>query len=65
MALLLCSGARDVYEYAEGIYHDYLTGYYKVEDFGIFEAITEEAKSSEMADQIRAFAALLQQACYE
>ena len=56
MALLLCSGAHGVYAQAEGIYHGYLTGYYGVEDCGIFEAVTSEAKSSEMAQRLYQFA---------
>ena len=59
MALLLCSGARGVYAHAEGVYHGYLTGYFGVEDAGVFEATTSEAKSSALLERIRAFAASL------
>lgn len=57
MALLLCSGAHGVYGHAEGIYHGYLTGYFGVEDAGIFEATTSEARSADMCERIRSFAA--------
>lgn len=59
MALFLCSGANNVYTYAEGIYHDYLHGYFRVKDCGVFEATTSRAKSPEMAEQLRAFGASL------
>ena len=57
MALLLCSGARGVYAYAEGIYRTYLVEWFGAEDCGVFEATTSEAKSPEMAQRLRAFGA--------
>lgn len=59
MALLLCSGAHGVYAHAEGIYHGFLTGYFGVDDAGIFEATTSEARSSDLQDRIRSFATSL------
>lgn len=59
MALLLCSGAQDVYDYAEGIYHGFIQGYFRVKDCGIFKATTTYAKSPEMAKQLRNFGASL------
>ena len=56
MALLLCSGAHGVYEQAECIYQHYLVEWFGAQDCGIFEAITSEAKSSEMRERIRGFA---------
>ncbi len=52
MALLLCSGAKGVYEAAERIYHGFMQGYYGVQDLGVFEATTGEALSGEMAARI-------------
>ena len=59
MALMLCSGARGVYEHAEGIYRTYLVDWFGAKDLGIFEATTSEAKSSEMAKKLHDFGASL------
>lgn len=56
MALFLCSGAHGVYDAAERIYHGFIQGYYGVEDCGVFEATTPEAKSDQMAQRLRALA---------
>ena len=55
MALLLCSGARGVYDNAEGIYHGFLQGYFGAEDCGVFEATTGEATSERMAQRLQEF----------
>lgn len=59
MALFLCSGAHGVYDAAERIYHGFIQGYYGVEDCGVFEATTPEAKSDQMAQPLRALAGRL------
>lgn len=59
MVHAFAEGANNVYTYAEGIYHDYLHGYFRVKDCGVFEATTSRAKSPEMAEQLRAFGASL------
>ncbi|MDO5107481.1 MAG: flavodoxin family protein [Coriobacteriaceae bacterium] len=55
MALLLCSGAKGVYEAAERIYHGFMQGYYGVRDLGVVEATTSEAKSADMAATLEEF----------
>lgn len=55
MALLLCSGAKGVYEASERIYHGFMQGYYRVQDLGVFEATTGEALSDEMAAELEEF----------
>lgn len=52
MALLLCSGSKGVYEASERIYHGFMQGYYQVQDLGVIEATTEEAKSEEVAARL-------------
>ena len=49
MALLLCSGAKGVYEAAKRIYRGFMQGYYGVRDLGVIEATTGEALSGEMS----------------
>ena len=61
MALLLCSGAREVYEASELIYRGFMQGYYGVKDLGIVEATTYEALSSGMAAKLEGFGRSLSQ----
>lgn len=52
MALFLCSGAKGVYDASKRIYHGFMQGYYGVQDLGVFEATTSEAKSDGMAARL-------------
>lgn len=61
MALLLCSGARGVYEAAERIYHGFMQGYYRVQDLGVVEATTSEALSGAMSAKLEEFGRTLSQ----
>ena len=52
MALLLCSGAKGVYEAAKRIYRGLMQGYYGVRDLGVIEATTGEALSGEISARL-------------
>ena len=55
MALILSSGAREVYVACERIYHGFIQGYFGVEDLGVLTAAGDENKSPEKIEELRAF----------
>ena len=55
MALILSSGAREVYAACERIYHGFIQGYFGVEDLGVLTAAGDENKSPEKIEELRAF----------
>lgn len=55
MALILSSGAREVYAASERIYHGFIQGYFGVEDLGTFTAAGAENKSTAKLEELRAF----------
>ena len=55
MALILSSGAREVYVACERIYHGFIQGYFGAEDCGVFTAAGAENRSSAKLEELRAF----------
>ena len=55
MALILSSGAADVYAASERIYHGFIQGYFGAEDCGVFTAAGAENRSSAKLEELRAF----------
>ena len=51
MALILSSGAREVYVACERIYHGFIQGYFGVEDLGVLPAAGDENKSPEKIEE--------------
>jgi len=55
MAMILSSGACEVYEASRQIYHGFIQGYFRVEDCGIFTAAGSQNKSPEKLAELKAF----------
>lgn len=58
-AMILCSGARDVYDASRSIYEGFVQGYFGCEDMGVFVATTTQAKGAAMREELRGFGASL------
>ncbi len=58
-AMVLSSGAPDVYDASRSIYKGFVQGYFRCEDMGVFTAVGSQAKSPEMQEKLRAFGSSL------
>lgn len=58
-AMILCSGAHDVYDASRSIYKGYVQGYFRCEDMGIYTATTSEAKGATKQHELQEFGASL------
>lgn len=54
-AMILSSGAPDVYDAALSVYHGFVQGYFRTQDMGVFTAVGSQAKSHEMQEKLYAF----------
>lgn len=58
-AMILSSGAPDVYDAATSIYEGFIQGYFRCEDMGIFTAVGSAAKGPELQAKLEEFGASL------
>lgn len=58
-AMILCSGAKDVYDASRSIYKGFVQGYFGCKDMGVYTATTAQAKSAAKQNELFAFGASL------
>ena len=54
-AMILSSGAPDVYDASLNIYRGFVQGYFRTQDMGVFTAVGAQAKSDEMQQRLFEF----------
>ena len=54
-AMILSSGAPDVYDASLSIYRGFVQGYFRTQDMGVFTAVGAQAKEPEMQERLHAF----------
>ncbi|WP_350455534.1 flavodoxin family protein [Slackia heliotrinireducens] len=54
-AMILSSGAPDVYDASRSIYNGFIHGYFRTQDMGVFTAVGAEAKSPAMQEKLEVF----------
>ena len=52
-AMILSSGAPDVYDSSRSIYEGFICGYFRTEDAGVYTAVGSQSRSPEMQERLR------------